>query len=196
MKQAVLGSLAAVAIALGISAAMSAMMSALVHAQAATPFKLGTFERQGKAFVGVVVGNTTVIDLAAAHAAVQPASTLAAPVDMKDVINRYDTGLRARIQDVVRSVNAAGASRPAYVYDLAALKVLPPIMYPTTMLNVAVNYREHDIEMARCARRCANGSAGAAAHADGGWRASGHQERARDTGTGRRTTRDGTRTCS
>ena len=22
-------------------------------------------------------------------------------------------------------------------------------MYPTTMLNVAVNYREHDIEMAR-----------------------------------------------
>jgi fumarylacetoacetase-like protein len=35
------------------------------------------------------------------------------------------------------------------VYDVKALKILPPIMYPTTMLNVAVNYREHDVEIAR-----------------------------------------------
>jgi 2-keto-4-pentenoate hydratase/2-oxohepta-3-ene-1,7-dioic acid hydratase in catechol pathway len=68
---------------------------------------------------------------------------------MKDLIVRYDAGLRARIVEVVRSVEAAGAARPAYVYDLSALKVLPPIMYPMTMMNVAVNYREHDIEMAR-----------------------------------------------
>lgn len=140
MKQVVLGLLAAAAMAAGMS-------SANVHAQAAAPFKLGTFERQGRPFVGVVLRETVVIDLAAAHAAVQPASTLAAPVDMKDVINRYDTGFRARIQDVVRSVNAAGAARPAYVYDLSALKILPPLV-PTVMLNVAVNYREHDIEMA------------------------------------------------
>jgi 2-keto-4-pentenoate hydratase/2-oxohepta-3-ene-1,7-dioic acid hydratase in catechol pathway len=42
-----------------------------------------------------------------------------------------------------------GETRPAYAYDVKALKILPPIMYPTNMLNVAVNYREHDIEMAR-----------------------------------------------
>ncbi len=156
MKNVVLGLLAAAAIAVGMS-------SVRVHAQAATPFKLGTFDRQGKAFVGVVIRDNVVIDLAAAHAAVQPASTLPAPVDMKDVINRYDTGLRARIQDVVRSVNAAGASRPAYVYDLAALKVLPPIMYPGTMLNVAVNYREHDIEMAAVRPGSAPAAPGAAA---------------------------------
>jgi 2-keto-4-pentenoate hydratase/2-oxohepta-3-ene-1,7-dioic acid hydratase in catechol pathway len=42
-----------------------------------------------------------------------------------------------------------GDTRPAYAYDVKALKILPPIMYPTNMLNVAVNYREHDIEMAR-----------------------------------------------
>ncbi len=152
MKQVVLTVVAAVAIA-----------GALVGAQTATPFKLGTFDRQGKAFVGIVINNTTVIDLAAAQAAVQPASTLAAPADMKDLINRYDTGLRARIQDVIRSVNAAGASRPAYVYDLAALKILPPIMYPTTMLNVAVNYREHDVEMAAVRPGAAPTAAGAAA---------------------------------
>jgi 2-keto-4-pentenoate hydratase/2-oxohepta-3-ene-1,7-dioic acid hydratase in catechol pathway len=45
-------------------------------------------------------------------------------------------------------VDAAGTARPAYVYDRSALKVLPPVM-PMTMMNVAVNYREHDIEMAR-----------------------------------------------
>jgi 2-keto-4-pentenoate hydratase/2-oxohepta-3-ene-1,7-dioic acid hydratase in catechol pathway len=66
---------------------------------------------------------------------------------MKDLIARYDSGLRGRIADIVASVQRAGSSRPAYVYDLGTLKILPPIMYPTTMLNVAVNYREHDIEM-------------------------------------------------
>jgi 2-keto-4-pentenoate hydratase/2-oxohepta-3-ene-1,7-dioic acid hydratase in catechol pathway len=64
---------------------------------------------------------------------------------MKDLIARYD-GLRSRIIEIVRTV---GDTRPAYVHDVGSLKILPPIMYPTTMLNVAVNYREHDLEMAR-----------------------------------------------
>ena len=111
------------------------------------PFKLGTFERQGRPFIGIVLRESVVIDLGAAHAAIaNPASSLAAPTDMKDLIARYDSGLRARIIDIVRTV---GDTRPAYVYDVGTLKILPPIMYPTTMLNVAVNYREHDIEMAR-----------------------------------------------
>ena len=116
--------------------------------QPPTPFKLGTFERQGRPFIGIVLGESVVIDFAAAHAAVRtPASTVAAPVDMKDLIARYDQGLRPRIVDIVRTVTTASAPRPSYVYDLTALKVLPPIMYPRTLLNVAVNYREHDIEM-------------------------------------------------
>jgi 2-keto-4-pentenoate hydratase/2-oxohepta-3-ene-1,7-dioic acid hydratase in catechol pathway len=119
-------------------------------AQAPVPFKLGTFETGGRRFVGVVLRESVVIDFAAAHAALRtPASTLAAPSDMKDLIARYDTGLRARIGDIVRSVESAGGNRPAYVYDVKALKILPPIMYPTTMLNVAVNYAEHDAEMAK-----------------------------------------------
>jgi 2-keto-4-pentenoate hydratase/2-oxohepta-3-ene-1,7-dioic acid hydratase in catechol pathway len=128
---------------------VSCAAGAFVGAQAATPFKLGTFERAGRSFVGIVLRESVVIDFAAAHAAIRtPASTVAAPVDMKDLIVRYDAGLRGRIAEIVRSVEAAGANRAAYVYDLRAVKVLPPIMYPTTMLNVAVNYREHDLEMA------------------------------------------------
>ncbi len=126
-----------------------ALVCAQAAAQDATPvFKFGTFERQGRPFVGVVLPNSTVVDFTAAHAAVTPASTVTAPADMKDLIARYDSGLRARVVEIVRSVSAAQGARPAYVHDLASLKVLPPII-PTTMLNVAVNYREHDIEMAR-----------------------------------------------
>jgi 2-keto-4-pentenoate hydratase/2-oxohepta-3-ene-1,7-dioic acid hydratase in catechol pathway len=130
--------------------AAAAIAGAFVDAQTVTPFKLGTFERQGRPFIGIVVGDSTVIDFAAAHAAVRtPASTLTAPTDMKDVIARYNAGVRQRIVDVMAAVASAGAARPAYVYDLGAVKILPPIMYPTTMLNVAVNYREHDIEMSQ-----------------------------------------------
>jgi 2-keto-4-pentenoate hydratase/2-oxohepta-3-ene-1,7-dioic acid hydratase in catechol pathway len=118
-------------------------------AQAPTPFKLGTFERNGRPFVGIVLRESVVIDFAAAHAAIRPPSMVAAPTDMKDLISRYDTGLRARIGEVVRAVEAAGASRPAYAHELSAVKILPPVMYPTTMLNMAVNYSEHDLEMAK-----------------------------------------------
>ncbi len=130
----------------GLATAALVTATAVVAQPAPTPFKLGTFERQGRQFVGIVLRESVVIDFAAAHAAISnPASGAAAPSDMKDLIARYD-GLRARIVEIVRTV---GDSRPAYVYDVGALKILPPILYPTTMLNVAVNYREHDIEMAR-----------------------------------------------
>lgn len=121
----------------------------LVVGQERPPFKLGTFERQGKPFVGVVLKESVVIDLAAAHEAVKtPPSTLLPPTDMKDLIARYEYGWRTRIFDIIAKVNEAGAARPPYVTDVSAHKILPPIMYPATMLNVAVNYREHDVEMA------------------------------------------------
>jgi 2-keto-4-pentenoate hydratase/2-oxohepta-3-ene-1,7-dioic acid hydratase in catechol pathway len=124
---------------------------ALAYAQAPSlPFKLGTFERNGRPFVGIVLRESVVIDFAAAHSAIRtPASSIAPPADMKDLIARYDSGVHARIGDVIRTVEAAGAARPAYTYELGAVKILPPIMYPTTMLNVAVNYKEHDLEMTR-----------------------------------------------
>ena len=122
--------------------------SAPVAAQSPQPFKLGTFERAGRPFVGVVLRDAVVIDLTAAHAAVGgPASGLAAPADLKDLITRYDQGLRARIQQIVGVVEAA-STRPTYVYDLGSLRTLPPIMYPTNLVNTALNYREHALEMA------------------------------------------------
>ena len=137
----------------GVTAAALAAC-ALVTAQTSTPFKLGTFELRGRTFVGIVLRDTVVIDLAAANAAIQaPASSVAAPADMKDLIARYDAGVRTRIGQIVSFVEGASTgARPAYILDRKDLKTLPPVMYPMTMLNVAVNYREHDAEMSRGAR--------------------------------------------
>ena len=123
------------------------LAAAAPAADTAPPFKLGSFERDGRRFVGVVLHDELVIDLAAADAALPGAGHLGLLTDLKDVIARYDAGLRARVLAIVTQL-PSGASRPAYVMDLASVRTLPPILYPTTMLNVAVNYREHGREMA------------------------------------------------
>lgn len=146
------------ALAGGLLAAL-VTATAVVAQPAATPFKLGTFERQGRTFVGIVLRESVVIDFGTANTAItNPASGVAAPTDMKDLIARYEA-LRPRIVEIVRTV---GDTRPAYVYDVGALKILPPILYPTTMLNVAVNYREHDVEMARSQGAARTATAGEA----------------------------------
>ena len=127
---------------------VASTMDARGSAEERLAFKLGSFERSGKRFVGVVVRDALVIDLAAADAALQPGSgRLGPPTDMKDAIARYDSELRARIRTVIDQT-LKRTPRPDYVVDLASVKTLPPILYPTTMLNVAVNYREHGREMA------------------------------------------------
>ena len=68
---------------------------------------------------------------------------------MKQLIERYDAGVRERIYAVAKSVTSAQGARPDYVHELSSLKTLPPIMYPMTLLNAAVNYREHGEEMER-----------------------------------------------
>jgi 2-keto-4-pentenoate hydratase/2-oxohepta-3-ene-1,7-dioic acid hydratase in catechol pathway len=132
-----------------------------VFGQSAVPFKLGTFEQSGRTFVGIVVKDAVVIDFAQASAALKsPASKVSPPSDMKDLIARYDSGVRARIGEVLANIKPLeGAGRPAFVHDLKSLKTLPPITYPTTMLNVAVNYRAHAAEMAGGATTQAGGAA-------------------------------------
>lgn len=130
---------------LAAAALVAAAASVLLAAQAPTPYKLGTFQRAGNTFPGIVVGDAA-IDLAAANAAL-PGTRIQAPADMKALITRYDTGVRARIVEIVRAVGAM-KTRPPYAHALSAVKTLPPVM-PAVMLNAAVNYREHGLEMER-----------------------------------------------
>jgi 2-keto-4-pentenoate hydratase/2-oxohepta-3-ene-1,7-dioic acid hydratase in catechol pathway len=119
-----------------------AMSSQSPLAQDRGTFSLGTFERDGTPFLGIVLRDDLVIDLARALADAPSSPRVTPPQDMKALIGRYDE-LRDRIAAIVARVVAADAKRPAYVMKLAEVRVRPPIMYPTTMLNVAVNYREH-----------------------------------------------------
>jgi 2,4-didehydro-3-deoxy-L-rhamnonate hydrolase len=113
-----------------------------VEAAEAVQFKLGTFEKDGRRFVGIVVRDTIVVDL--------PAANRGSPHDMKELIAQYDNGLRQKIVALAAAA-AEGGSSKANTFALQDLKVLPPIMYPMTMLNVAVNYVEHGREMASAA---------------------------------------------
>jgi 2-keto-4-pentenoate hydratase/2-oxohepta-3-ene-1,7-dioic acid hydratase in catechol pathway len=97
---------------------------------------------------------------------------------MKDAIARY---AELRPQMLTAIAAAAGANRPANVYALSDVKTLPPIMYPTTMLNVAVNYREHDVEMSQVREAAPGQTAPTAGSAPAGTRsAPGYWERRAD----------------
>src|SRR5438034_8430935 len=119
-----------------------------VQGQTVRPFEVGTFQIQNRTFVGIVLPDSVVVDFAAASRAITPASKVMLPADMRDLIARYESGLRDRSVQVVQSVNARTGARPGYVYDLAAVNTIPSIMYPTTMLHVAVKYTEHGAAMA------------------------------------------------
>jgi 2-keto-4-pentenoate hydratase/2-oxohepta-3-ene-1,7-dioic acid hydratase in catechol pathway len=133
-----------------ITALVVCAAATTVFGQNAMPFKLGTFDLNGRTFVGVVLKDSAVIDLAAASAALKTPAKVAMPADMKDLIARYDDGVRARIGEILANAKQwEVGGRPAFLHPLKAVRTLPPIMYPTTMVNAAVNYREHGAEVVR-----------------------------------------------
>lgn len=125
-----------------------------IQAQVPEPFKLGTFELEGRTFVGAVMGDSMVIDLARANEVLQRHhlwTEFPMAQDMKELIGRYSLdGLQQRVYQIVNEVSrlSGAGERPFYVRDLDGLKILPPVMYPGVMLNAAVNYKAHAEEMA------------------------------------------------
>src|SRR5215216_73544 len=136
-------------IALVSALAVAVIASAGLGAQAggaAVPFKLGTFELGGRTFLGLVLRDTQIVDIARANAAYETANAsaprLTAPVDMKQLIARYETEWKARLAAIARTVSGA-ASAPAYVSQVSAVKILPPVR-PSLQLNAGGNYVEHE----------------------------------------------------
>jgi 2-keto-4-pentenoate hydratase/2-oxohepta-3-ene-1,7-dioic acid hydratase in catechol pathway len=159
-------------IALILAAGLAAGYQAL-SAQSATPFKLGIFERQGRAFIGLSVRDTHVADMSAANAAFESRNASAPkvrmPADMKELIERYDTELKDRLRALARDV-AAAQSAPPYVYAVADLHALPPVR-PAVILNAGANYEEHAQGIAQQQQRAgaAPAPASAAVTAPGIW---------------------------
>ena len=118
--------------------------------RSAEPFKLGTFLVDGRPSVGIVLRDSIVVDLEAANRALQlrpDVVQVAVPSDMLGVIGQYEYGMQRRIYEIVNTLVAGnqltGAARPAYVHDLAKVKTLAPILYPSKILNAAGNYYGH-----------------------------------------------------
>ena len=113
------------AFALALGLALAATTAA--RAQTTVPFKLGAFERGGHAFLGLVLNDTRVLDIAQANAAFQKshpkAARMAMPSDMTVLIERYDAGVGDRLRAIA---NGAGKGA-AYEHPVASLKILPPV---------------------------------------------------------------------
>ena len=118
------------------------------------PFKLGTFLTGTTPFVGVVLRDRFVVDLAAANAAFERGRNAPArvvPPDMVGVITGYEDGLKDRIYAIVADLvaqDALAARRPAYVRELTDVRTLAPIPRPRMIMNTAVNFYSHIAENA------------------------------------------------
>ena len=83
-----------------------------VQAEKSTPFKLGTFERGGRTFLGLVLDDSRVLDIGQANAAFQKshpkAAKLAMPSDMTVLNERYDNGVGDRLRAIANSAGNDG----------------------------------------------------------------------------------------
>ena len=116
-----------------IAAAAMAVIGEIsgISAQNATPYKLGMFDQNGQQFVGLVIRDAQVVDLSRAN--------IGAPATLKQLIAASDARMAAQL--------AALAAKPGTTIPVTQLKTLPPIPDPTVLLNAAVNYSEHGVEM-------------------------------------------------
>ena len=153
-------------VALVVAGAVAVIASAGLRAQAgaaAVPFKLGTFEQGGRTFLGLVLRDAQIVDIARANTAYEQANAsaqkLAAPTDMKQLITRYDSEWRARLTAIARTIPATGA--PAFVVAVSAVKILPPVR-PSVQLNAGGNYVEHEQGIATNQARGGGAGRGAA----------------------------------
>jgi 2-keto-4-pentenoate hydratase/2-oxohepta-3-ene-1,7-dioic acid hydratase in catechol pathway len=149
------------ALALGIAFAACGPGADAQSGGRPVPYKLGTFERNNQPFVGLVLRDTQVVDIAQANVAWEgrnaSAPKMTAPGDMKQLIAGYDTGWKDRLA-AIASAEAAASSAPAYSYAMDALRILPPVM-PSLLLNAGGNYAEHSQGIAEQQQRAAGAAA-------------------------------------
>jgi len=128
----------------------------LVQAQAvasAEPFNLGTFAIGGEPTVGLVLRDSLIVDVAQANAALEQEpgyADVAMAGDMLGLIEDYENGLKTRLYEIVNHLVEndllEGNAQPGYVHDIAQIEFLPPILYPSKIMNAAVNFYTHACE--------------------------------------------------
>jgi 2,4-diketo-3-deoxy-L-fuconate hydrolase len=117
-----------------------------------TPFKLGTFAKQGgKPFAAIVLGDD-VIELAAAATAARK-GVLSSTASIDGLLENWDANFSA-LQEIIAFLDKEG--RPGAV-KLESLRALPPVRRPGKMFYAAQNFQEHVDEMLRAGMTPASG---------------------------------------
>jgi len=150
-----LAPLVALSVAMAVAVATGAESKAM-------PFKLGTFQAQGRDYVGLVLRDSLVVDVAAANAQYerthQSEKKLRFPTDLKEVIARYDAEFAPRLRALAAQNEAVQSA--AYIRRIDAVKILPPVR-PAIILNAGANYPEHAAGIVQQNARAAGAAPGA-----------------------------------
>ena len=139
--------LAVILALLGPSTAVTQMEPSI---ESSAPVKLGTFENEGRIFVGSVLRDQLIIELGPANTDLEGQrdyATMPMPEDMLGLIERYDYGLKYRLYEIVNHLvendRLAAGMMPGYIHPLNDVRTLAPIQYPGKILNAAVNFYSH-----------------------------------------------------
>ncbi|HTS31757.1 MAG TPA: fumarylacetoacetate hydrolase family protein [Bryobacteraceae bacterium] len=109
------------------------------------PFKLATFEADGKLQIGMVFGSR-VVDIARANAYLAQKAhlpSMALPTEMRALIEQYDRASKRLYQIANYLKGESGTAGLPFAYDFARVSVKAPIKYPWNLLNLAANYKAH-----------------------------------------------------
>ena len=114
-----------------------------------TPFKLGTFAKQGGAAFAAIVLDDDVVDLKSARG-----GKLSSTDSIEGLLDTWDANFAA-LQEIVAALEKEG--RPGAV-KLGSLGALPPVRRPGKMFYAAQNFQEHVDEMLSAGMRTATGT--------------------------------------
>ena len=121
----------------------------LISTNPETPFKLATFQADGKTHVGLVLG-ARILDIEAAHTAVVQElglrGTPAMPHDMRTLIEDYER-IAPHLYRIANRFKDANADQPSFAFRTDRVAMLAPIKYPYNILAIAANYKLHAGEM-------------------------------------------------
>jgi len=121
----------------------------LISTNPETPFKLATFQAEGRTRLGLVMG-TRVLDIEAAQSAVVQElglrGTPAMPRDMRTLIEDYER-VAPNLYRIANRFKDANADNPAFAFRVDRVAITAPIKYPYNLLAAAANYKLHAGEM-------------------------------------------------
>src|SRR5262245_22639237 len=136
--------LAALTGALALTVAGLAAQRSTISNRPDTPFKLATFEAQGRVRIGLTSGNR-LVDIQAANTYVAQKGglpPLSMPGDMLKLIEEY-ARVAPRLYQIANYLKTDKVESLAFAHDVEKVTFKPPIIYPANFLNIAANYRAH-----------------------------------------------------